>query len=80
MIEHVGPPAPAPPVGDLYHPLAIVRSGCVVAVAGQIGVRALGRPAGLIEVDGPAVVPAHSPLTQDGRRAPAGTEEDRSTT
>ncbi|MCL7379880.1 RidA family protein [Streptomyces sp. 35G-GA-8] len=157
MIEHVDPPALAPPVGGLYHHLAIARTGSVVAIAGQvaldaegrlvgegdhvsqaeqafrnvatalaavgcgphdllkntihvvghrpdlvepvfaagrrafgghwprsastfIGVQALGRPEWLIEVDGLAVVPAHSPLTQHDRRAPTCTEEHRSTT
>ncbi|MFJ2818944.1 RidA family protein [Streptomyces sp. NPDC091279] len=36
MIEHHDPPALAPPVSDVYHHLAIARSGPVVAIAGQI--------------------------------------------
>ncbi|MFJ9210262.1 RidA family protein [Streptomyces sp. NPDC102264] len=157
MIEHLDPPELAPPVGGLYHHLSIVRSGSVVAIAGQIaldaegrlvgegdhaaqaeqafrnvaaalaavgcgprdllkntihvvghrpelvepifaagrrafggdwprtastliGVQALGRPVWLIEVDGLAVIPAHSPLTRRSRGASTGTEEHRSTT
>ncbi|MFD7498184.1 RidA family protein [Streptomyces sp. NPDC059832] len=157
MIEHVDPPALAPPIGGLYHHLAIVRSGSVVAIAGQIaldaegrlvgegdhaaqaeqafrnvaaalaavgcgprdllkntihvvghrpelvepifaagqrafgghwprtastliGVQVLGQPEWLIEVDGLAVVPAHSQLTPHGRQEPTGNEEHRSTT
>ncbi|MET9558245.1 RidA family protein [Streptomyces sp. NPDC006645] len=46
MIEHVDPPALAPPVGGLYHHLAIARSGFVVAIAGQIALDAEGRLVG----------------------------------
>ncbi|MFJ5222865.1 hypothetical protein [Streptomyces sp. NPDC088400] len=45
-----------------------------------IGVQALGRPEWLIEVDGLAVIPANSPLTQRSWGTPTGTEERRGTT
>ncbi|MEV6423581.1 RidA family protein [Streptomyces sp. NPDC051662] len=46
MIEHVDPPAPAPPVGGLYHHLSVARTGSVVAIAGQIALDAEGRLVG----------------------------------
>ena len=47
MIEHVDPPAIAPPVSDVYHHVAIARAGTIVAIAGQIGVDADGELVGV---------------------------------
>jgi enamine deaminase RidA (YjgF/YER057c/UK114 family) len=42
MIEHLDPPTMAPPVSDVYHHVAIARTGTLVAIAGQIALDANG--------------------------------------
>lgn len=46
-VEHVDPPAIAPPVSDVYHHLAIGRGSAIVAIAGQIALDADGELVGI---------------------------------
>lgn len=45
-VDHVDPPAIAPPVSDVYHHISIGRGSAIVAIAGQIALDADGNLVG----------------------------------